>query len=133
MPTFLFSKLIRDKILSKHKEAGHDIKYRLLSGEELKKKLREKLHEEADEIPVKSEADAEVIEEISDVQQVLNDLKHEYNITDEQVEVIRQAKLAKKGGFTDGVFVESVTLDNNDEWTTYYRAAPDKYPEVKEK
>lgn len=131
MPTFLFTKLVRDKILGFHTEAGHDIKYVTLTGEALKTKLLTKLHEEADEVPVRAEADAEVIEEISDVQQVLDDLKREYGITDGQVSAAQQAKFAKKGGFADGVFVESVTLGEDDEWTAYYRASPDKFPEVK--
>lgn len=132
MPTFEFNKLIRDKILALHIEAGHDIAYKKLTGEELKTKLRSKLHEEADEIPIRAAADDEIIEEMSDVQQVLDDLKREYGITDEQVAAKQQAKFAKKGGFADGVYVESVTLAEDDEWTAYYRAAPDKYPEVKE-
>lgn len=133
MPTFLFTKLIRDKILQLHIESGHDIKFEKLSGEALKAKLRNKLHEETDEIPVRSNVDDEIIEEISDVQQVLDDLKREYGVTDEQVRAVQQAKFTKKGGFTDGIFVESVTLEEDDEWTAYYRAAPDKYPEVTEK
>lgn len=131
MPTFLFNKLIRDKILAKHKEAGHDIKYVHLDSESLKAKLRQKIHEEADEIPIRVEADSEVIEEISDVQQVLDDLKQQYGITDEQIREAQQAKFDKKGGFADGVFVESVTLSEDDEWTAYYRKSPEKYPEVK--
>lgn len=130
MPTFIFKKLIRDNILAKHIEAGHNIHYVKLRGDDLKLRLREKLHEEADEVPVRPEVDDEVIEEISDVQQILDDLKREYGITDEQVKKVQQAKFAKKGGFSDGVYVESVSLAEDDEWTAYYRAAPDKYPEV---
>lgn len=130
MPTFLFKKLIRDKILALHIEAGHKIEYKKLSGEALKTKLRNKLHEEADEIPIRTVADNEIIEEISDVQQVLDDLKREYGISDEQVRAMQQAKFIRKGGFSDGIFVESVTASEDDEWTTYYRAAPEKYPEV---
>lgn len=130
MPTFVFTKLIRDKILALHIEAGHEIKYKKLTGEALKAKLRNKLHEEADEIPIREVADDEIVEEISDVQQVLDDLKREYGISDEQVRRVQESKFVRKGGFSDGVYVESVTADENDEWTAYYRAAPDKYPEV---
>lgn len=132
MPTFLFNKLIRDKILAKHIESGHDIRYVQLQGESLIAKLRDKLHEEADEIPVRAKVDDEIIEEIGDVQQIIDDLKLQYGITDEQLKAVQQAKFAKKGGFGDGIYIESVTLSEDDEWTAYYRRSPDKYPEVKE-
>lgn len=130
MPRFTFNKLIRDKILQLHVDAGHTLKYRELSDVELKEKLREKLHEESDEIPIRERSDTEIIEEIGDVQQVLDDLKRQYNITNEQVESAQQAKFAKKGGFAKGVYVESVQLSESDEWVAYYRKSPEKYPEV---
>lgn len=130
MPTFLFQKLIRDKILDLHIQEGHDIKYEFLQGEELITALRKKLHEEADEIPVRAKADDEIIEEIADVRQILADMQAQYGISDETVEKVRQQKFDKKGGFEKGIYIESVTLGENDKWTAYYRAAPDKYPEV---
>lgn len=130
MATFSFQKLIRDKILDEHIKAGHDIKYRMLGGEELIAALRKKLHEEADEIPVRTKADDEIIEEIADVKQIIADLEAHYEINDEQVEMVRQRKFDKKGGFACGVYVESVTLPESDEWVKYYRAAPEKYPEL---
>ena len=132
MPTFLFNKLIRDKILQMHIDVGHTITYENLKGEALKAKLRDKLHEEADEIPIRDKKDDEVIEEISDVQQVLDDLKAQYGISDEQVREAQAAKFNKKGGFADGVFIESVTLPERDEWVKYYRKSPEKYPEVRQ-
>ncbi|MBI3889193.1 hypothetical protein HY312_01265 [Candidatus Saccharibacteria bacterium] len=82
------------------------------------------------EIPVREKSDDEIIEEIADVQQVLDDLKSQYGITDLQVGEVQAAKFDKKGGFSDGVFVESVTLPESDEWVQYYRNAPEKYPEM---
>ena len=131
MPTFQFNKLIRDKSLQLHIDIGHEMTYQHLKGEALKEKLRAKLHEEADEIPIRAHADDEIIEEIGDVQQILDDLKREYNITDEQVSEVQKAKFDKKGGFSEGVFIETVTLPERDEWVKYYRKSPQKYPEVK--
>jgi len=130
MPKFIFNKLIRDNILQLHFDAGHHITYEILKGEALKTKLREKLHEEADEIPVRAEVDDEIIEEIGDVQQVLDDLKRQYGITNEQIRAAQAAKFNKKGGFSRGFFIETVELPEGDEWVEYYRSAPDKYPEV---
>lgn len=130
MSRFQFRKLIRDKILALHLAEGHEVEYRNLAGVELKTMLRQKIHEEADEIPIREIIDDEVIEEISDVQQALDDLKQQYGISDEQVRTAQTAKHNKKGGFADGVFIESVELPEDDKWVAYYRASPDKYPEI---
>lgn len=130
MPTFSFQKLIRDKILDLHIQEGHDIKYKFLSGEALIAALREKLHEEADEIPVRAKVDDEIVEEIADVKQILADIQAQYGVSDEAVEKVRAQKFDKKGGFEKGIYIESVTLGEDDKWTAYYRAAPDKYPEI---
>lgn len=130
MPKFIFNKLIRDKILQLHKDAGHVIEYRHIGGTEFKEKLRLKLHEESDEVPIRGVADQEVIEELADVQQVLDDLKQAYELTDEQIQQAQTAKYEKKGGFTRGIFVESVELSESDQWVDYYRKSPEKYPEV---
>lgn len=130
MPTFLFNKLIRDKILTLHLENGHEVVYKKVNGVELKKYLTQKLHEEADEIPVSDEKTNEVIEEIADVQQIINDLKLQYGISDEELEAVRQVKFDKKGGFETGNYIETVTLPEDDKWATYYRNSPEKYLEV---
>ena len=130
MPTFKFNKLIRDKILAKHLESGHDVTYQKLTDSALKLQLIRKLHEEADEIPVRKSVSADIIEEIGDVQQVLDDLKTQYGLMDETVRQVQQAKRAKKGGFSEGIYIDQISLPESDEWTSYYRASPDKYPEV---
>jgi len=130
MPKFTFKKLIRDNILEEHQKVGHNIKHRLLKGNDLKEALRQKLHEEADEIPVRDQPDDEIIEEIADVQQIIDDLKTVYGIANDQVTTAQKKKFAKKGGFQRGVYVESVEVDESDEWIAYYRAAPHKYPEI---
>lgn len=129
MPKFAFRKLIRDNILEKHVEAGHAIQHRILSGKELKEALRTKLHEEADEIPVRDKADEEIIEEIADVQQIIDDLKSVYGLNGSEVADAQKKKHAKKGGFQKGIFVDTVEVSEDDEWVPYYRKSPEKYPE----
>lgn len=132
MPKFAFRKLIRDNILDKHIEAGHKIDHTVLSDNELKTALRKKLHEEADEIPIRDNPDDEIIEEIADVQQVIDDLKLSYGITSDDVRLAQEHKFKMKGGFNGGVYIESVTADESDEWVTYYRSNPEKYIEILE-
>lgn len=130
MPKFVFKKLIRDNILEEHLKVGHDIQYRLLTGNELKEALRVKLHEEADEIPIRDEADREIIEEIADVQQIIDDLKSLYGLDGSTVTEAQKKKHDKKGGFKRGVYVDTVDVPEGDEWIPYYRRSPEKYPEV---
>lgn len=131
MPTFIFNKIVRDKMPEKYDELEQEIVARRLMGKELLVQLRNKLVEECEELPITGDNRASIIAEVSDVEQVLKDLKVLLNIKDEDVEAARLEKLAKKGGFSDGIFVEQISLNDDDEWAAYYRAEPEKYPEIK--
>ncbi len=131
MATFIYAKLVRDNIARFHIEAGHTPKVTYLKGKELIRALCKKLHEEADEVDAALSRE-EMIEEIADVQQILDDLCGAENITKEELETIRKAKAKKKGGFTNGVYIETVEMPNeSDEWVAYCRKNPAKYPEAK--
>lgn len=131
MPTFIFNKIVRDKMPEKYDELEQEIVARRLMGKELLVQLRNKLVEECEELPITGDNRASIIAEVSDVEQVLKDLKVLLNIKDEDVEAARLEKLVKKGGFSDGIFVEQISLNDDDEWVAYYRAEPEKYPEIK--
>lgn len=131
MPTFKYSKLVRDKIPSFHIEAGHTIDSRVLKGKELTTALIAKLHEETDEISNTLTHD-ELLEEIADVQQIINDLCTVNDISQEQLHTILSKKADRKGGFLEGHYIETVSIPNeDDEWAEYCRRSPEKYPEIK--
>lgn len=129
MPTFKYSKLVRDNIPTFHIKAGHSIVARTLTGAELSDALIAKLHEEADEIDGALTHD-ELIEEIADVQQIITDLCAANNITLETLTEVIKKKAARKGGFSKGQYIETVTMPTDDEWVAYCRKSPDKYPEI---
>lgn len=130
MPTFKYSKLVRDNIPRFHEESGHIIDWRALRGSELMRALARKLHEEADEVDGALSHD-ELIEEIADVQQIINDLCVVSDISQAELLAVMDKKAARKGGFTKGAFIETVTMsDDDDKWVTYCRQSPEKYPEV---
>lgn len=131
MPIFQFKKLVRDKLRDMYAEIGQEITFRKLKGNELRVALRGKLIEEASEIPIDAGAHDNVIAELADVEQLLDDMKREYGITDEEVDIVKKKKFAKKGGFSEGIFVESIELRDDDEWVEYYRKEPLKYREIK--
>lgn len=129
MPKFASRKLIRDNIIDQHLEFGHTVEYRMLSGKELKSALQQKLHEEADEVPIRDDSDDEIIEELADVQQVVDDLKNAYGLLNGEVEKAQKSKRDKKGGFQKGVYIDTVEADESDEWVKYYRKHFHKYHE----
>ena len=130
MPTFQFNKLVRDKLPAIYKKLNETITYRTLRGKELQVALCQKLIEEAAEIPLEGGDRASIIDEISDVEQVLDDLKSELAISNEEIDQAKQKKYEVKGGFADGIFVEQIELLDGDKWIEYYRAEPSKYPEL---
>lgn len=130
MPTFAYKKLVRDNIPGWHVKNGHTVRGRQLEGEELKVSLCQKLHEEADEVSGALSRE-ELIEELADVQQVLRDLCEAQGIAFSEVQAAMEQKAARKGGFSQGEYIDTVTIpDEHDKWAQYCRASPDKYPEV---
>ncbi len=129
MPKFIFNKLIRDKLRDEYERVGQKAVYRALSKTDHIKELKRKIIEEANEIPAEGHLD-DAIGEIADVQQALNDLIKLLGVSNEQIEAVTQKKFDKKGGFTGATFVETLEMDENDEWAEYYRADPKQFPEL---
>lgn len=131
MPTFKYDKLVRDNIPDWHRANGHAVSGRQLKGEELLKALVQKLHEEADEVSG-ALSRQELIEEIGDVQQVIRDLCASEQISPEELDTVIKQKADKKGGFSKGEYIDTVTIPSEDDkWAKYCRQDPAKYPEVK--
>lgn len=131
MATFIFNKLVRDKVLQRclddPKVRTH---YRTLDAMEYKKELLAKIHEEADEIPVRDISDDEIISELADAQAAIDALRDSYGITADELAAAQLKKFEKNGGFEKKAYIASVDLDDDSEWNEYFRAQPDKYKEV---
>ncbi len=133
MPTFRYNKLVRDNIRAMHEADGHIVDGRTLHGLEHKAALRDKFPEESAELPVQDEPDEHVAEELADLLQLTRDSIELNGFTLEQIEAIRERKLVKKGGFLQGVFIDTVTIPNEDDpMVVYLRSDPDKYPELEQ-
>lgn len=130
MPKFIFNRLVRDNLRHAYAELGQKAVYKKLSKREHISELKRKVIEEVKEIPEDGPI-SELIEEIADLQQVIDDMKKLIGISDEQVDVAKKQKFDKKGGFIEGTFVETLELEENDEWVEYYRRKPDVHKEVK--
>jgi predicted house-cleaning noncanonical NTP pyrophosphatase (MazG superfamily) len=128
MPTFKLNKIIRDKLVVEYERLGQKAKYKKLSPVEHKKELIRKIIEEASEIDVNDSLE-KTAGEIADVQQALRDLASLCGVGNDQIEIIRQAKFDRKGGFAGGNYVTTLTFANDDEWVEYYRERPDVFLE----
>lgn len=128
MPKFRLNKLVRDKLKEEYSRVGQLAVYRELSPEEHKAYLIKKIIEEASEIEINKPID-EVINEISDLQQAIDDLSAICNITKDKISFTQKLRYNLKGGFLGGVFVDTLELKESDPWVAYYRQRPEIFPE----
>ncbi len=128
MPTFKFSKLVRDKIVDHQLASGAQPQYHVLSDADHKQALVAKIIEEAAEITAAPAE--EIAAEIADVQQAIDDLKEKYGLTDDDIKTAQAAKNDKNGAFKKGLYIDTVTVPEGDKWIDYYRKNADRYPEV---
>ncbi len=99
-----FNKLIRDRIPEKIAADNAIASIRELEPTEYIAALKAKVVEEAREL---AEAEGEaLIAEIADVQEVLETLMTELQITHEQVTEVKEAKASKNGTFQKRLFLE---------------------------
>lgn len=125
MPTFNFSKLVRDKIVDRQIASGAKSSFRQLSPDEHKQELINKIIEEAREI-LEAGPD-EVAAEMADVQQAIDDLRELYGLRKSDIAEAQAIKNEKNGSFSKGLYVDYVELKDGDEWVDYYRK---HYPEI---
>ena len=131
MRYFRFEKLVRDSIVVHMEENNQKpTGVRTLSDEEFIAELIRKVIEEAKEM--KGAMDREELkEEIADVFEVLDYLKEVLNLSNSEMEEIKEDKIEKNGGFSSRTYIEKVGVTEDNKWFQYYLDNPDKYPEVK--
>lgn len=128
MRTFRLNKLIRDKVLENMLQIGQDVQYKKLDDHELIDALRKKLLEEAKEFDPFS---TEPLRELADVQEVIDTLTNLLDANTDKLRELQKSVKDKRGGFTKRIFVDTVTLADDDPWVEYYSNHPDRFPEVK--
>ena len=96
-------KLVRDGVPTLMKESGIAFEAQALDDADYRAALRHKLVEEAQEA-LRAGSDLELLEELADVVEVVLALAKAMGLQAANVEVARQAKRAKRGGFEGRVF-----------------------------
>ncbi|AHB41890.1 hypothetical protein RAAC3_TM7C00001G0014 [Candidatus Saccharibacteria bacterium RAAC3_TM7_1] len=130
MPIFQFNKLIRDKLPEMYGSLHQRIMSRQLSEIALLGALLDKDDEETGELRAAIGDRVKMTDELADKRQIALDFAAIAGISEEEIESRRLEKLEEKGGFSSGIFVEKIMLEQGDEWINYYRGEPNKYPEL---
>lgn len=109
MGEIIYDKLVRDKIPAIIEEDGESPITRVLGDAEFRRRLLEKLVEEANELLV---SDGELGER-ADIAEVLKALDPILGYTDDAIETARAEKAERRGGFEQRIFLEkAMTTDD---------------------
>ncbi|MEI2399519.1 nucleoside triphosphate pyrophosphohydrolase [Paenibacillus phytohabitans] len=103
----IYNKLVRDKIPEIIRSTGKNANCITLEYESYVSELKKKLREEVEEYN-KAAGDAEAVEELADILEVVDALAQIHKILPEDLEKVRAKKAEERGGFTDRTFLIEV-------------------------
>ena len=128
-----FEKLVRDKNPDTIFASGGEANFKIISGDEKIRLLKEKLVEEANEVLDAKDGD-DVVAEIGDVLDVLQQLIKELKIKKRLIRKSRRLKLKHRGKFKKGIYMHYVKFpaEVNENWMHKYKDITDKIEKLKE-
>lgn len=103
----LYHKLVRDEIPTIIAKTGKQATFRTLDEEEFLVEAKKKLHEELAEYE-EAATDADAVEELADLLELIQALAKTHGTTPEQLEAIRRDKQQKRGGFEERLYLVEV-------------------------
>ena len=130
MRTFRLNKLVRDKIVTDMQAMGQHVASRTLDDVEYRQRLLEKLVEEVRECRASDEGD--MLKELADLIEVIDATASAYGIDHDQLKKIQAERREKRGSFDGRIYIEDITLEDDDPWVDYYVKEPNRFPEIKE-
>lgn len=105
------------------------VKYKTLDDQALLKALQQKLFEELSEFDPNSK---EPLRELADLQEVIDAFTYLLGADPIKLRNLQDKIRTKRGTFTKRIFVETVTLADDDPWAEYYAKDPNRFPEMKD-
>lgn len=126
---FLCNKLSRDKTAERLKSFNIKVDYKIIEGKELVEALNKKLLEEAQEV-VDAENKEELTAELADLLEVIDVFCSAHNIDMQQILEAKQNKKEQRGSFGKGIFIDTIEMEEDNEWASYFSKRPEKYPKV---
>ena len=103
----IHNKLVRDKIPEIIASTGKKFSTRVLNEEEYITELKKKSFEELQEY-VETTNQADAIEELADLLEIMHALADYHGSSIEEVEKVRQEKAVKRGGFKEKIYLIEV-------------------------
>ena len=100
-----YNKLVRDNIIDIILNDGGKPAFQILDDANFKKALKEKLIEESKEL-LDAESREDIINELSDVLELIDSICQNNKISKEELEIKKQEKKDKRGGFDKKIFLE---------------------------
>ena len=126
---FAFNKLIRDRLDIVLEKKGLKLNKKTLTNVQLKSAFYQKFQEELNEI-FETKDKATLQEELADLLEVIHAYAQFQGIVFAKIEEARREKKNERGGFTTGLFIESVEVYSKNPACAYYQSRPQQYPEI---
>ncbi|HOQ91383.1 MAG TPA: nucleoside triphosphate pyrophosphohydrolase [bacterium] len=101
-----YNKLIRDRIPEIMEARGVKFKTSILSQDDYKNELLNKLVEESREVLAANTDRSELIKELGDVFEVIDYLIIAFGLDSEEIGAVKAERKESRGGFTERVFLE---------------------------
>lgn len=126
--TFRLDKLVRDGVFESMQSLGQEVNSRNLTAAELIKAADDKLAEETFEF-IEGENG---IDGLADVLEAVRNAGEVRGHSFDELLAAQTNKRQRVGGFSAGIYVETLTVNDGDPWGDYYAARPDRFPEITE-
>ena len=120
--TYKFDKLIRDRIYTKMLNQNSVVRLKQVSSQsQLLDYYKAKLVEESNEA-VSSKSEEHLVEELADLVEIIHGIAYILKTDFETIEKVRLSKRATNGGFVQGIVVDTVQIEEENELADYYHA-----------
>ena len=103
----LYHKLVRDTIPNIIDQNGKKATFRTLDENEFLVEAKKKLHEELAEYE-EATTDADAVEELADLLELIQALAKTHGVTVEELEAVRAKKQQQRGGFEERLYLIEV-------------------------
>jgi len=100
-----YNKLVRDNIIDIILKDNGKPSFKILNDDDFKIALKEKVLEESKEL-IEAETKEDIINELSDILELIESISKNYNITKEEIDNKKENKKIKRGGFDKKIFLE---------------------------
>jgi len=119
-----FNKVVRDKIPEIIRQGGEQVEILHLAGDALVRALQKKLVEEAFEA-MDAQSGEELVGELADVQEVIRAICQKLNVSNADLEQLRQDKSLKRGAFDKGLMLTRTSIQHS-----VHENSPEETPDL---